>query len=88
VVAIKAVLGGLITIANSTVTVTRSGDGATVSTLVIPFTGSAEGNVVNGAITANSALVGTTNNYLKIATDGASSTTTPLFITIKLKVTE
>lgn len=88
VVSIKAVLSGAITVANSTVTVTRGGDGATVATLVVPFSGSAEGTTINSTPSGNETLIANTHNYLKVASDGGSTTTAKLHISIKLKVTE
>lgn len=88
VVSMKFVLGGAITLANSNLTITRGGDAAVVGTAVVNFTGSAEGAVVNVTPSGNATLTASTHNYLKIATDGASTTTAKLFISVKVKVIE
>lgn len=87
VVGIKAVLGSTVTLADSIVTVTRSGDNAIISSFTITYSGSAEGQTVEGVI-GNANLVASTNKYLKISSDGGSTSAAPLYITIKLKVTE
>lgn len=88
VVSVKAVLANAITVANSAVTITRGGDGLTVASLTIPFTGSAEGTTINNTSPGNNTLVANTHNYLKVATDGASTTTAKLYVVVKVKVTE
>ena len=88
VVSFKSVLGGAITLANSVITVTRGGDNAVVGTFNVNFSGSAEGTTFNATPSGNATLTANTHNYLKVTTDGASTTTAKLFITIKLKVIE
>lgn len=88
VVSIKSVLGGAITLANSVITITRGGDNATVATYNVNFTGSGEGVTFNATPSGNATLTASTHNYLKVTTDGGSTTTAKLFITIKLKVVE
>lgn len=79
---IRFVLGGAITTADSTLTITRGGDGASLGTRVIAFSGSAEGTTFDFTPTGNNSLDATTHRYLKIATDGNSSTAQPLYFTI------
>lgn len=88
VISIKSVLGAAITVANSAITVTRGGDAAVVATYNINFTASAEGTTFNATPSGNATLTANTHNYLKVATDGGSTTTAKLFVTIKLKVIE
>lgn len=83
---IRFVLYNAITGADSTVTVTRGGDGASLGTKVIAFSGSAEGTTFDMTPSGNNTLTASTHKYLKFATDGASSTTSKMAITIKAKV--
>lgn len=82
---IKYVLGGTITVADSTITVTRGG-GSAMGTQVIAQSGSAEGTTFTQTPSGNNDIIAGTHHYIKIATDGGSTTTMPLFITIKAKV--
>lgn len=82
---IRLVLANAITVANSAITVTR-GDGAVMGSTSIPFTGSAEGTTVDLVPSGNNTITASTHKYIKIATDGASTTTTPLFVSLKCKV--
>lgn len=84
---IRFVLFNAITVADSTITVTRGGDAASLGTQVIAFTGSAEGTTFDLTTGSNNVISASSNKYLKIATDGASTTTAQLSITIKAKVT-
>lgn len=83
---IKYTLGAAITGADSVITVTRGGGGAAMGTQTIAFTSSAEGTSFTQTPSGNDTITATTHNYIKIATDGASSTAVPLYITIKAKV--
>ncbi len=80
-------LWGSITAADSTITVTRGGDSASLGTQVIAYTASAEGTTFTQTPSGNNDLVAGTHKYLKFATNGNSSTTAKLSITIKAKVT-
>lgn len=82
---IKYVLWGAITGADSTITVT---DGAanSLGTQVIAFTGSGEGTTFTQTPAGNASVVASTEKYLKFATNGNSSTTAKMSITIKAKV--
>lgn len=83
---IKYVLGNAITVADSTITVTRGGGGAAMGTQVIAFTASAEGTTFTQTPSGNNTITAATHNFIKIATDGASTTAAPLYISIKAKV--
>jgi hypothetical protein len=82
---IRLVLANAITIANSVITVTRS-DGAAMGSVNIPFTASAEGTTVDLVPSGNNIITALSHKYIKIATDGGSTTTAPLFISLKCKV--
>ena len=84
---IRFVLYNAITVADSTISVTRGGDAASLGTKVIAFTASAEGTTFDLTTGSNNTLVAATHKYLKIASDGASMTTSHMAITIKYKVT-
>lgn len=81
---IKYVLGGAITTADSIITVTRGG-GSAMGTRVIAYTASAEGTVFTQTPSGNNTITAATHHYIKIATDGASSSSTPLYITIRCR---
>lgn len=83
---IRFVLYNAITLADSIVTVTRGGDGASLGTRAISFSGSAEGTTFDFTPSGNDTINASTNKYLKIATDGASTTTAQMAVTIKAKV--
>lgn len=82
---IRFVLANAITVANSGITVTRS-DAAAMGTTSIPFTASAEGTTVDFVPSGNATITASTHKYIKIATDGNSTTAAPLFISVKCKV--
>ncbi len=84
---IRFVLYNAITLADSTVTVTRGGDAASLGTKVIAFTGSGEGTTFDLTTGSNNTLTAATHKYLKIATDGASTTTSQMAVTVKYKET-
>lgn len=83
---ITYVLYNAITLDNSTITVTRGGDAASLGTQVIAFNSSAEGTTFTQTPSGNNTLTAGIHKYLKIATDGASTTTAQMAITIKCKV--
>lgn len=85
VTSIKYVLGGAITLADSTITVTRGGGGAAMGTQVIAFTSSAEGSVFTQTPSGNNTITANTHHYIKIASDGNSTTTMPLYITVRCR---
>lgn len=83
---IRFVLAGAITGADSTIAVTRGGDAASLGSQVIAFTASAEGTTFDMTPSGNNTLTASTHKYLKFASNGNSSTTMPISITIKAKV--
>lgn len=83
---IRMILGGTITTADSTITVTRS-DGAAMGTKLIPFSGSAEGSAFEFTPSGNSILTYPTHKYVKLVTDGNSSTAQPLFCQMEIRRT-
>ncbi len=88
VVSIKTTLANAITVADSTLTVTRGGDSGVLATIIISYASSAEGSSTNSTPSANANLIANTHNYLKIASDGGSTTASELFVSVKVKVTE
>jgi hypothetical protein len=85
VTSIKYVLGAAITLANSTMTVTRGAAAAAMGTQVIAFTGSAEGTTFTQTPSGNNTITAGTDHYVKIATDGASTTVAPIYITLRCR---
>lgn len=84
---IRFVLEKAITVANSVVTVTRGGDNAALGSTTITFSGSGEGTVFDLTPTfANSVIDGSANQFIKIASDGASTTASRLFVSVRAKV--
>lgn len=67
------ILHNAITVANSTCTMVNSTGPATVGSVNVPFTGSAEGTTVTFTASVNNTFV--PGAYLKISTDGNSTTT-------------
>lgn len=86
VVSIDMVLGGSITSTDATVSVLRS-DGASMGDQIIPYLSSTEGSSVQFIPTGNSSLDYSTHKYIKISSNGASTGSIPLYITINLKRT-
>ena len=82
---IRMTLANAITVASSGITVTR-GDGAAMGTTTILYTGSAEGTTFDLVPSGNANITASTHKYIKIATDGLSTTTATLFISVKCKV--
>jgi hypothetical protein len=81
---IKYVLGDAISVADSTITVTRGG-GSAMGTQVIAQAASAEGTTFTQTPSGNNDITAATHHYIKIATDGASTTTAPLYITVRCR---
>lgn len=75
---ITGVLGGAITAANANLTFYKNGSGV-IASQAVSFSGSAEGTNFNITSLANNTFIA--GNYIKIVTDGASSTTAPLYLT-------
>lgn len=74
-------LGGAITVANSVVSFTRNDGSSFGSTVTITQAGSAEGTAFSFTATLNTTI--TSPGYVKVATDGASTTTQPLYVICK-----
>jgi len=81
VTSIEFVLGSGITVANSGLTITRS-DGAAMGTQAIAYVGSVEGTTFVFTPSGNNVLTYPTHNYIKIVSDGNSTTTAPLYISV------
>ena len=81
---IKYVLAAAVNTANSTITVTRGG-GSAMGTQVIAHTGSAEGTVFTQTPSGNNTITAATHHYIKIASDGGSTGTAVLNITIRCR---
>lgn len=82
---VRFTLHNAITVANAIVTVTRGGDAASLGAATIVFTASAEGTTFDLTPSGNNSINAVTHKYLKIATDGASTTTAALAVAIKCK---
>lgn len=78
----RMTLGTGITIADSVVSFTRNDGSSFGSTVTITQSGSAEGTGFSFTATLNQDI--TAGGYVKITTDGASTTTAPLYVTLKL----
>ena len=77
VLQIKMILSGPITVANSVVTVTRS-DGAAMGKQTISYAGSTEGTSFTFIPASNNTFSG--HNYIKLVSDGGSTTTAKLYV--------
>lgn len=84
VLSIDFILGGAITVANSILTVTRS-DGAAMGSQTITFSGSTEGTAFTFTPSGNAAFTYNTHRYVKIVSDGGSTTTQPLYVVVKIR---
>ena len=83
IIKIISVLGGAITTANSTVTTAINGTAVTGGTLTIAHASSAAGDIDTAEPTAaNNVEEG---DYITITSDGGSSTTQPLDITVIIR---
>lgn len=80
---IDFILAGAITTADATVTVTRS-DGAAMGSQVIAFSGSAEGTRFSLVPSGNNTFTDGVHFYVKLVTDGASSTAMPCYVLVHL----
>ncbi len=76
--AARMFLGGAITVANAIVSFTRNDGSSFGSSVTITQAGSAEGTTFAFTPTINQSI--TSPGYVKIATDGGSTTTQPLYI--------
>lgn len=75
------VLGGAITVGNSSVSLVRNDGSSFGSAVTITQSGSAEGTTFTFTATLNTSI--TANGYVKITTDGNSTTTQPLYVLCK-----
>lgn len=82
VVRVDSCLQGAITVADATVTLAQSNDNAMAS-LTIAQSGSAPGDVDTDSSITNNAV--TAGSYLKLATDGGSTTAAKLLVTITIE---
>lgn len=87
ILSIKAVLGGPITVADSNITITRSSDSSEITSFNISYSGSAEGSSFD-SVPSGVSTISSSDDYIKVETDGASTDTANLYISIKMKVTE
>lgn len=83
---IRTILGGAITGADATITMTRGGDNLTLGTVTVSYTASAVGDLDSNSSLSNNTLTTSSHKYLKIETDGASSTSAVLYITVTITV--
>ncbi len=74
-------LNGAITVADAVVSFVRNDGSSFGSTVTITQSGSAEGTAFSFTATLNTTI--TAPGYVKISTDGASTTTQPLYIRLK-----
>lgn len=84
VLSIDFILGGAITVADAGITVTRS-DGAAMGIDTISYSGSAEGTAFDFTPSGNASLTYNTHRYIKIVSDGASTTAQPLYVVVKIR---
>lgn len=77
----RLVLGGAITSANASVSFTRNDSSSLGSSVTITQSGSAEGIGFTFTSTVNQDIP--INGYVKVTTDGGSTNTVPLYITLK-----
>ncbi len=82
---IIGVLEAAITVADANVTFSIGGVAVDTSALVVAFTGSTPGAQFNSTPTGHNATTAT--SVLKISTDGASTTTAPFTVTVRIRVT-
>lgn len=81
---VTSVIGAAITVADSTVTVTKKG-GFTTGTLTISYTGSAKGDIDTLTPVSNNTYVA--GDWIEIATDGASTTTATITFLLEFTLT-
>ena len=79
----RLVLAGTITDADATVTFVNASAASLGTGVTVAYSGSDEGTGFNFTSTTNSALTGPT--YIKISTDGGSTGTVPLYITLEFE---
>lgn len=77
---ITTVLAGAITVADSVITVTKTGGGS-LGTITVATAGSAEGDVDSLTPVANNTL--TANQWIKLSNDGGSTTARSCHVTVE-----
>ena len=78
------ILGGAISVANASVSVVRQNGNSLGTATTIAYTSSAEGDEYEFIPSANNVFAGTLGQYIKISTDGGSTTSAPLFILVSM----
>jgi hypothetical protein len=81
---VTSVINNAITAADAVISVSKTG-GTSIGTFTIANSGSAEGTIDEFTPTLNNTLVA--GNWVKIATDGASSTTAPVTFLLEFTLT-
>lgn len=84
-VSARLVLGGTIATADSSVTFVRNDGSSFGSAVTVTASASVEGTGFNFTATINTTVTGP--GYIKVVTDGASTNTVPLYITVTLTKT-
>lgn len=79
------ILGGAIATADSSISFTRDDAASFGSSVVVAYSGSAEGDDYTFTPSVNTSV--SAGGYIKITTDGASTNTIPLFVTVVLEKT-
>lgn len=77
----RVVLGNAITVADSSVTFQNAAAASMGTAVTVAFTASAKGTGFTFTATGNNVLTGPT--WIEVITDGASTTTAPLYITVE-----
>lgn len=85
VVGISYVLGGAITVANSNISVTRGSGASLGAATLIPYSSSAEGDQFTFTPSGNNNFA-SPPSYIKIESDGGSTTAAPLYITVTFEL--
>lgn len=84
VTSITFILAGSITVANDTITVTRS-DGAAMGSQVIAFSGSAEGASFVFTPSGNATFTSPTHKYIKLVNSAGSTGAQVLYVQARIK---
>ena len=81
----SVVLGGTITAADAKVSFKNASGGSMGTDVTVAYDGSGKGDQFAFTATANNELVGPT--WIEVATDGASTTAMPIYITVEYEYT-
>ena len=87
VLSIIYILGGPITVANASVSVARGNGSSLGAATSILYSSSAEGDRYTFTPSANNSFTGT-GSYLKISSNGGSTTASPLYIVVRYELSE